>query len=115
MADGGWRMGEGGPRTSPGGGAPRFLVVRLSSLGDVVNALPVAHALRNTFPDAFLAWVVDGPLAPLLRRSNLLDEVLPLPVPNGQTVRWGDALRAPALVADFRRFVELAKELGKYD
>jgi lipopolysaccharide heptosyltransferase I len=91
--------------------APRFLIVRLSSLGDVVNALPAAHALRGTFPHAFLAWAVDGPLAPLLRRSNLLDEVLPLPVPNGQTVRWDDLLRAPALYTDFRRFVRRLRQL----
>jgi len=111
IADCGLRIADLGTRPAAGGGAPRLLIVRLSSLGDVVNALPAAHALRGTFPHAFLAWVVDGPLAPLLRRSNLLDEVLPLPVPNGQTVRWDDLLRAPALYTDFRRFVRCIRRL----
>ena len=77
----------------------------MSSLGDVVNALPTAHALRRAFPEAFIGWVVDEPLAPLLRRSDLVDEVFPLPIPNGQTVRWDDALRAGALLAELSAFV----------
>lgn len=84
---------------------PRFLLVRLSSLGDVINALPAAHALRTSFPDAFLGWVVDPPLAPLLQRSPLLDEVFALPVPNGQTVRASDLFRGPELAAGLQRFV----------
>jgi heptosyltransferase-1 len=37
----------------------RFLLVRLGSLGDIVHALPSASALRDTFPDARIDWVVD--------------------------------------------------------
>ncbi len=37
----------------------RVLIVRLSSLGDVVHAIPVAAALRNAFPEARIDWVVD--------------------------------------------------------
>lgn len=38
---------------------PRFLLVRLGSLGDVVHALPAAAALRDTFPSAQIDWVID--------------------------------------------------------
>ena len=37
----------------------RILIVRLSSLGDVVHTIPVAAVLRRHFPDATIDWVVD--------------------------------------------------------
>ena len=37
----------------------RILVVRLSSLGDVVHAIPVMAALRRAFPDARIDWLID--------------------------------------------------------
>jgi len=39
-----------------------ILLVKLSSIGDVVQSLPVAAALRRRFPGAYLAWAV-GPAA----------------------------------------------------
>ena len=33
-------------------------IVKLSSIGDVVHALPVAAALRRKFPTAYIAWAV---------------------------------------------------------
>jgi lipopolysaccharide heptosyltransferase I len=38
---------------------PRIALVRLSSLGDVVHALPVASALRRLCPGAELTWIVE--------------------------------------------------------
>ncbi len=35
-----------------------ILVVKLSSIGDVVQSLPVAEALRRRFPEAYIAWAV---------------------------------------------------------
>ena len=46
------------PVAIPPGGFRRIAVLRLGSLGDVVLALPVVHALRGAFPDARLdVWV----------------------------------------------------------
>jgi heptosyltransferase I len=45
---------------------PRFLLVRLGSLGDVVHALPAAAALRDTFPLAQIDWAIDPKWARLL-------------------------------------------------
>ena len=44
----------------------RLLVVRLGSLGDLVHTLPAVSALRRTFPEARIDWVVDRPHAPFL-------------------------------------------------
>jgi lipopolysaccharide heptosyltransferase I len=54
----------------------RILFVRLSSFGDVVFALPAAKALRTNLDGVRLAWVVEGPLAPLLEGASYVDEIL---------------------------------------
>jgi len=53
----------------------RILIVKLSSLGDIVHALPVPASLRATFPQARLAWVVEKKWLPLVAHHPDLDEV----------------------------------------
>ena len=57
---------------------PRILLVRRSSLGDIIHGLPALVALRRGFPDAYLAWLVEEDLADLLRGHDCLDEVIPI-------------------------------------
>lgn len=59
--------------------ALRILIVRLSAIGDVVQTMPMACALRERFPEAFLTWVVDERAAALLRGHEALDELITLP------------------------------------
>jgi heptosyltransferase-1 len=54
----------------------RILLVKPSSLGDVIHALPVLHGLRQRYPKAHIAWLVSKPLAPLIRNHPELDEVI---------------------------------------
>lgn len=74
--------------------SPRILIVRLSAVGDVIHGLPVLNALRDRFPDAFLAWVVEQRAAALLEGHAALDELVTLP--RG----W---LKSPAIVWQLRR------------
>jgi heptosyltransferase-1 len=46
----------------------RILIVKLSSLGDVVHTMPVVHDMRRMHPDALIDWVVEPGFAPLVRR-----------------------------------------------
>src|SRR4029453_16091499 len=39
---------------------PKIAIVKLSSLGDVIHALPVARALRRGLPSAQLTWIVEA-------------------------------------------------------
>jgi heptosyltransferase-1 len=55
----------------------RFLLVRLSSLGDVIHALPAASALRDTFPNARIDWIIDPRWKRLLEGNPDLTEVIP--------------------------------------
>lgn len=56
-------------------GTPRFLVVRLSSLGDVVCTLPVAGALKAGHPGCRLTWAVDQRFAAIVERCVHVDTV----------------------------------------
>jgi heptosyltransferase-1 len=56
----------------------RFLIVRLSSLGDVIFTLPVIAALRDSFPRAYIGWVIDQRWQALLEENPELNEVIPL-------------------------------------
>jgi len=53
---------------------PRFLLVRLSSLGDIIHALPAAAALRDSFPAAHIDWAVERRWMRLLEGNPDLDE-----------------------------------------
>jgi heptosyltransferase-1 len=44
---------------SPNSGYQRILITRLSSMGDVIHALPAAALLRQTLPGASLGWVIE--------------------------------------------------------
>ncbi|HJV61060.1 MAG TPA: lipopolysaccharide heptosyltransferase I [Albitalea sp.] len=48
----------------------RILIVKLSSLGDVVHTMPVVHDIRQVQPEALIDWVVEPGFAPLVRRVS---------------------------------------------
>ncbi len=54
----------------------RILLIRTSSLGDIVHCLPALRALRRGLPTAHIGWVVEDVFAPLLARDPDLDDVL---------------------------------------
>jgi lipopolysaccharide heptosyltransferase I len=59
--------------------APRaFLIIRLGALGDIVHALPIAAALRATWPDARIDWLVDVRHRPILDRVTGLSGIVPV-------------------------------------
>ena len=56
--------------------AKRVLLIKPSSLGDVVQALPVLHALRVRFPRATLAWLISRACCDVLTGHPDLDEAI---------------------------------------
>jgi heptosyltransferase-1 len=57
----------------------RILIVRSSAIGDIVFATPLAHALRRTYPDAYIAWLVEAGLEQLIDADPALSEVVTWP------------------------------------
>lgn len=57
---------------------PRFLIVRLGALGDIVHGIPVAAALRARYPDARIDWMVDPRYVELLGLVRCVDRKIAL-------------------------------------
>src|SRR4051812_6471399 len=55
--------------------AMRFLLSRLSSLGDVVCSLPAAGALKKAFPECHLTWMVSPKFADVMKMCRWVDDV----------------------------------------
>ncbi len=66
---------------------PRLLILRLSSLGDILHALPAAASLRATFPEARIDWVVEEHWKDLIEFNPDLSNVIPV-----STKAWRAAL-----------------------
>lgn len=88
-------------------GEPRAVaIVKLSSLGDVIHALPVAEALADAFPRTRLAWLVERREAALLRDHPALDDVIDV-----DTRAWRTARTPRQLRAALRALVALRRQL----
>lgn len=55
----------------------RILLIKPSSLGDIVHALPALSALRQRYPHAWISWLVKEQWAELLRGHPELSDVWP--------------------------------------
>jgi lipopolysaccharide heptosyltransferase I len=79
-------------------------IVKLSSLGDVVHALPVAAALRARVPGGRITWVVERREAGLLRGNPNLDEVMGVDTRTWRHLRDLRGMRAALRGLRQRRF-----------
>ena len=70
----------------------KFLIIKLSSIGDIVHALPFLRTLRVHHPDAYIAWVVEEHFQELIKHNSDLDEVIPV-----RTKFWRKNLNANSL------------------
>lgn len=57
---------------------PRFLVVRLGSLGDIVHTFPAVAALRETFPACDIVWLTHPRWVELVAASGIASEIWPV-------------------------------------
>lgn len=56
---------------------PRILIVKVSSLGDVVHNMPLVHDLRARWPDAEIDWVVEEGYVDLVKLLPEVRRVIP--------------------------------------
>ena len=69
----------------------RVLIVRLSSLGDVVHAAPVLADIRRAFADARIDWVVEEAFVPLVRCFAGVERVVPVALRRWRRAPFGAA------------------------
>lgn len=82
----------------------RILVIKLSSLGDIVHTLPAVAALRTRFPAAHICWIIKSQWASILEENPDIDEVLSVDVSwkNWLKLIRGLRQRQCDLVVDFQ-------------
>jgi lipopolysaccharide heptosyltransferase I len=85
--------------------APRFLIVRLSSIGDIVHTLPAAGALAESFPGAQIHWAVEKRHALLLKGNPHLHRVIEL-----DTLGWRRRLISSATRQEIRGGLSALRE-----
>jgi 3-deoxy-D-manno-octulosonic-acid transferase len=56
-----------------------ILCLRLSAIGDLIHALPVAKAMRDSYPEAEISWIVERKAYDLVENNPYLDNVILLP------------------------------------
>ena len=83
----------------------RILLVKTSSLGDVVHNLPVASDLSRRFPDARIDWCVEEAFADIPRLHPAVQEVIPVAVR-----RWRKLLCQPAHWSTLGREIRAARQ-----
>ncbi len=54
----------------------KILIVKLSSIGDIVHTLPTLAAIRRALPDAEISWAVEKSAAEILRGNTMIDNLI---------------------------------------
>jgi lipopolysaccharide heptosyltransferase I len=75
----------------------KILVVKPSSLGDVIHALPTVSLLRRRFFHAKISWLIKDALADILNECPVVDEVILF-----QRKRWGRARHSSEFIGFLR-------------
>ncbi len=68
--------------------APRVLIVKTSSMGDVIHALPVASDIARATPEAQIDWIVEEAFAELPRLHPAVKRVLPVALRRWRKRAW---------------------------
>lgn len=87
----------------------RILIVKMSSLGDIIHAFPVLQYFKQCEPQCTIDWVVERPFVELVRAHPLIHQAIPV-----ETKKWRSQLLKRSTwqeIMKFRR--ELRKT--KYD
>jgi heptosyltransferase-1 len=78
---------------------PRILIIKTSSLGDVIHNLPVVSDIAAQVPAAEIDWVVEEGFAEIPRLHPRVARVIPV-----ATRRWRGRLWAPSTWCELARF-----------
>lgn len=57
----------------------RILLIRLSAIGDVIQTLPSLSAIKESFPEAYIAWIVEEAAFHFLEGHPLIDNLILFP------------------------------------
>ncbi len=83
---------------------PRLLIVKTSSLGDVIHNLPIISDIRLHYPQMEIDWVVEESFADIPRLHPAVNQVIPVAIR-----RWRKHLFSRATWQEISRFRQAIK------
>jgi len=86
-----------------------ILLVRVSSLGDVLHNMPIVADIRRHFPDAHIDWVVEEGYVSLVRLNPMVRNIIPFALR-----RWRKKLGDKAVRAEVGQFFRTLRQV-EYD
>jgi len=91
----------------------RILIVKQSSLGDIIHTLALVHALKRCYPAISIGWVVQKAFASIVQRDTAVDDVFVIDIPSTSEPNAGKTAFLKAVMATLRTLRELRKSLSK--
>ncbi|MBI3699010.1 MAG: lipopolysaccharide heptosyltransferase I [Afipia sp.] len=85
---------------------PGILIIKTSSLGDVVHQMPAMTDARRHFPDTRITWIVEEAFVPLARLHPAVDEVIAV-----STRRWRTQILRASTWPEISEFRARVKEI----
>ncbi len=82
----------------------RILIVKLSSIGDVVHTLPAAALVRRALPEAHISWIVERRAGEILKGSPVINKLIEI-----DTREWRKNVISKATLQDIRSKIEQAR------
>ena len=82
------------------------LIIKPSSLGDIVHTLPAVHAIKKAYPHLQLRWLTNPEWMPLLDGNDDITEVIPFP-----RKQFRGISSFPLLLSWARQFNAMPREL----
>jgi heptosyltransferase-1 len=83
----------------------KILVVRLSSLGDILHMFPAVSDLSRHFPAAEIHWLVEPSFAEVAGWHSAVDKVITVPLRAHKKIWW----KIPALISKLRQQLRAEK------
>lgn len=74
-----WKMLSSKGANGRRGGQLDILVVKMSALGDVIQAMAILRPLKMGFPDARITWLVEESFAPIVQCNSYVDRIMAWP------------------------------------
>lgn len=91
----------------------RVLIVKQSSLGDIIHTLPVVHALKRCHPSCRIGWIAEEGFAALVRRDPAVARVHAIHIPSTSSPGSGRSAYFRAMIATLRTLRQLRTDCAQ--
>lgn len=92
----------------------RVLIIKPSSLGDIIHTLPLAHALKRCRPRHSIGWVVEDAFSSILKADPTIDAVYPIHIPSTSDPDAGQSVYLTALRATLATLRQLRRSFAAF-